>query len=85
MVTWGVVPLHSAQQNRMDSLPPAAAPLVGTVAPVRPTGERLTMVGTWGGVQDAGESGKRPCKGAGSGGYDRPSPLEKGAVAAARR
>ena len=73
-------PFGAAKSNGLS--PACCRPLAGTVAPVRPTGERLTMVGTWGGVQDAGESGTRPCKGAGSGGYDRPSPLEKGAVAA---
>ena len=82
MGTWGRGPLPSAHQ-KSDGLSPACCrPLVGVVAPVRPTGERLAMAGTWGGVQDAGGSGTRPCKGAGSGGYDRPSPLEKGAVAA---
>ena len=71
---------------KSDELSPACCrPLAGIISPVRPTGERLTMAGNWGGVQDAGGSGKRPYKGAGIGGRDRPSPLEKGAVAAVRR
>ena len=49
---------------------------------MRPTEKRLTPAMTWGGVQNAGGSGTRPYKRARSGGPDRPSPLEKGAVAA---
>ena len=82
MVTRWQVPLHSAHQNRMDSLPPAAAPWRESLPWCSRRGSASPWRGPAGGAQNAGGSGKRPYKGTGRGGYDRPSPLEKGAVAA---
>ena len=66
----------------MDSLPPAAAPWRESLPWCSRRGSASPWRGPAGGAQNAGGSGKRPYKGTGRGGYDRPSPLEKGAVAA---
>ena len=80
----GRVPLHSAHQNRMDSLPPAAAPLGGGRFPGAPY-EGAPHPGGDLGAWICGRMRSAPLSGTacvGRGGYDRPSPLEKGAVAA---
>ena len=78
MVTWGRIPLPSAQQNRMNSLPPAAAPWRGSFPRCARQGSALPWRGTGAGCRMRAGLGSAPTKGPESAGEIVQAPLKRG-------
>ena len=77
-MTWGRIPLPSAQQNRMNSLPPAAAPWRGSFPRCARQGSALPWRGTGAGCRMRAGLGSAPTKGPESAGEIVQAPLKRG-------
>ena len=78
MVTWGRIPLPSAQQNRMDSLPPAAAPWRGLLPRCARRESALPWWGPGAGCRMRASLGSAPAKGPGAAGMIVQASLKRG-------